>query len=903
MSADRPFTKENLDECLKELAKEFRKRNGKKMPAEIILIGGASILINYGFREMTYDMDAIVKDSGTMKDAINSVGDRLGLPVGWLNTDFIHTSSYTPRLETFSKYYKTFANILQIRTISAEYLVAMKLMAGRQYKNDLSDIVGIIYEHGIRKDELSFERIQKAVTDLYDSYDRLPEASRTFIESVYARDDLSEFYKQCKELEKENKDVLIQFQEDYPDTLNSNNLEEILKAAKAKKKDFLPITKEDMLKRGWQQPDFVYVIGDAYVDHSSFGPAIISRVLEAHGYKVAIISQPDWNDPESIDVFGEPRLGFLVSSGNMDSMVNHYTVNKKRRHEDAYTPGGKAGKRPDRAVLVYCNLIKKKYKDVPVIIGGIEASLRRLGHYDYWSDKMKRSILMDSGADLLSYGMGEKTMVEIADALNQGFSVSEITYVRGTVYKAREIGNISGPKIILPDYDEISSDKVAYAKSFNIQSQNTDAISGKILIEKYGEKRYIIQNPPAYPLTMEEMDEIYDLPYMNTYHPSYEKEGGVPAIKEIKFSLTSNRGCFGGCSFCALNFHQGRVVQVRSHESLLKEAKAMTEDPEFKGYIHDVGGPTADFRRTACDKQMTKGVCTNKQCMYPEICKNMVVDHSDYLALLRKLRALPKVKKVFIRSGIRFDYVMAEKDSTFLREVCKYHVSGQLRVAPEHVSDRVLKLMGKPKKKVYEDFCKKFDSINKELDMKQYVVPYLISSHPGSTLEDAIALAESVRDMGYMPEQVQDFYPTPSTISTCMYYTGLDPRTMEPVYVPETYHEKAMQRALIQYRDPANYKLVKEALLTAGREDLIGFDRTHCLIPPRQLSRKPKAGETKRSSESKGNSGAAKAGGKSSISKNSAKQSDRQSSKPTNNKTTKTKKTTNNKSWNKQKNR
>ncbi len=616
-------------------------------------------------------------------------------------------------------------------------------------------------------------------------------------------------------------------------------------------KDFLPVTKEDMKKRGWKQADFVYVIGDAYVDHSSFGPAIISRVLESRGYKVAIISQPDWNDPESIDVFGAPRLGFLVSSGNMDSMVNHYTVNKKRRHEDAYTPGGKAGKRPDRAVLVYCNLIKKKYKDVPVIIGGIEASLRRLGHYDYWSDKMKRSILLDSGADLLSYGMGEKSMIEIADALNSGTQVSQITKVRGTVYKAREIDHISSPKILLPDYDEITADKRAYAKSFNIQSQNTDAINGKVLIEKYGEKRYIVQNPPSFPLTMDEMDEIYDLPYRNAYHPSYEKEGGVPAIKEVKFSLTSNRGCFGGCSFCALNFHQGRAVQVRSHDSLIREAKAMTEDPEFKGYIHDVGGPTADFRRPACEKQKEKGVCTNKQCMYPEICKNMVVDHSDYIALLRKLRALPKVKKVFIRSGIRFDYVMEEingakgdtrnNGETFLREVCKYHVSGQLRVAPEHVSDRVLKLMGKPKKKVYEDFCRKFDRMNQELGMKQYVVPYLISSHPGSTLEDAIALAERVRDMGYMPEQVQDFYPTPSTISTCMYYTGLDPRTMEPVYVPETYHEKAMQRALIQYRNPENYKLVKEALLMAGREDLIGFDRKHCLIPPRPLKEKTDA--------------------------------------------------------------
>lgn len=601
-------------------------------------------------------------------------------------------------------------------------------------------------------------------------------------------------------------------------------------------KDFLPITKQDMEKRGWKQPDFVYVIGDAYVDHSSFGPAIISRVLESRGYKVAIISQPDWNDPESIDVFGCPRLGFLVSAGNMDSMVNHYTVNKKRRHSDAYTPGGVAGRRPDRATLVYCNLIKKKYKNVPVIIGGIEASLRRLAHYDYWSDKMKRSILLDSGADILIYGMGELPIVEVADALESGMAVSDITYVRGTVYKSRGTDSITEKYIELPDYELLEDDRLEYARSFNIQYKNTDYVSAAVLVEKYGEKRYVIQNPPARPLNQQEMDDVYALPYMNSYHPSYEKAGGVPAISEIRFSLTSNRGCFGACSFCALAFHQGRVVQTRSHESLLKEAKMMTEEKDFKGYIHDVGGPTANFRRTACAKQSEKGACTDRQCMYPSICKNMKVDHKDYVELLRKLRALPKVKRVFIRSGIRFDYVMADKDDTFLKELCKYHVSGQLRVAPEHVSDHVLDLMGKPRKKVYDDFCRRFEKINESLHMDQYVVPYLISSHPGSTLEDAIALAESVRDMGYMPEQVQDFYPTPSTISTCMYYTGVDPRTMKPVYVPKSFHEKAMQRALIQYRNPENYKLVKEALLKAGREDLIGFDRKHCLISPRQIS-------------------------------------------------------------------
>lgn len=604
-------------------------------------------------------------------------------------------------------------------------------------------------------------------------------------------------------------------------------------------KDFLPITRQEMQKRGWEQPDFVYVIGDAYVDHSSFGPAIISRVLEAHGYKVCIISQPDWKNEESITVFGEPRLGFLVSAGNMDSMVNHMTVNKKRRSTDAYTPGGVVGKRPDYATIVYCNLIKKKYKKSPILIGGIEASLRRMAHYDYWSDKIKRSILMDSGADILMYGMGELSIVEIADALDSGILVSDITFVKGTVYKAKDVTDVKETLcgIELPSFDEVSSDKRTYAKSFNIQYQNTDFVTAKPLIECYGEKRYIVQNPPQRPLTTQEMDDVYELPYMNTYHPSYKKEGGVPAISEIKFSLTSSRGCFGGCSFCALTFHQGRIVQVRSHESLVREATEMTKDPEFKGYIHDVGGPTANFRRPACDKQMTKGVCTNKQCLYPSPCKNMKVDHSDYIALLRKLRAIPGVKKVFIRSGIRFDYVMADKDDAFLKELCKYHISGQLRVAPEHVTNHVLDLMGKPHSEVYKGFVNKFEKINKDLKLNQYVVPYLISSHPGSTMEDAIALAESVRDMGYMPKQVQDFYPTPSTISTVMYYTGLDPRTLKPVDITRNAHEKAMQRALIQYRKPENYDLVKEALLKEGRNDLIGFEK-NCLIPPRKIAGK-----------------------------------------------------------------
>ena len=593
---------------------------------------------------------------------------------------------------------------------------------------------------------------------------------------------------------------------------------------------FLPISKKDMELRGWQEADFVYVIGDAYIDHPSFGPAIISRWLEAHGYKVAIIAQPDWKDEESIALFGEPGLGFLVSAGNMDSMVNHYTVNKKHRSTDAYSPGGKAGLRPDYATVVYCNLIRKKYKKIPIIIGGIEASLRRLGHYDYWSDKLKHSILRDSGANLLIYGMGEHPIIEIADALASGIDIKDITYVRGTVYKTDDISNIENI-IQLPDYEEIAKDKKTYAESFLIQYENTDPYSAAVLSEKYGEKQYVVQNPPSYPLSTEEMDDVHELPYMRTYHPIYEKDGGVPAINEIKFSLTSNRGCFGGCSFCALTFHQGRIVQVRSHESLIREAKLMTEDPDFKGYIHDVGGPTADFRRPACDKQLKYGVCKNKQCLFPAPCKNMVADHSDYVELLRKLRSIKGVKKVFIRSGIRFDYVLADKNKEFLKELCKYHISGQLRTAPEHVSKKVLELMGKPGHSVYTKFCREFDEINHKLGMQQYAIPYLMSSHPGSSLDEAVELAEYIRDMGYNPEQVQDFYPTPSTLSTCMYYTGVDPRNMQKVYVAKNAHEKAMQRALIQYRNPANYELVKEALIRCNRTDLIGFDEK-CLIRP-----------------------------------------------------------------------
>ena len=594
---------------------------------------------------------------------------------------------------------------------------------------------------------------------------------------------------------------------------------------------FLPVSRADMEERGIDQLDFVYVIGDAYVDHPSFGPAIISRLLESHGYQVGIIAQPDFRHAESIMALGEPRLGFLVSAGNMDSMVNHYSVAKKHRKVASYT-GGEMGKRPDRAVIVYCNLIRQKYKHVPIIAGGIEASLRRMAHYDYWSDSLRRSILLESGADLVSYGMGERSIVAIADALDAGMPVKDITYIPGTVCKVRSLDEISD-YTVLPDYESICKDKKKYAESFYIQYSNTDPFSGKRLVEPYSQNCFIVQNPASEPLTMEEMDQVYDLPFQRTWHPMYDAAGGIPALSEVKFSLVSCRGCFGGCSFCALTFHQGRIIQARSHESLIKEAKLMIEEPDFKGYIHDVGGPTADFRAPACEKQMTKGVCPHKQCLFPEPCKNLRADHSDYIALLRKLRALPKVKKVFIRSGIRFDYVLADKKSTFLEELCRYHVSGQLKVAPEHVSDPVLACLGKPKAAVYQEFCRQYKKMNERLGLKQYLVPYLMSSHPGSTMKEAVELAEYCRDLGYMPEQVQDFYPTPSTISTCMYYTGLDPRTMTAVYVPKDPHEKEMQRALIQYRNPANRVLVREALLKAGREDLIGYG-PKCLLRPDQ---------------------------------------------------------------------
>ena len=601
---------------------------------------------------------------------------------------------------------------------------------------------------------------------------------------------------------------------------------------------FLPVTPEEMKERGWEQPDFVYVNGDAYVDHPSFGAAIISRVLESHGYKVCIISQPDWKEDESIRIFGRPRLGFLVSSGNMDSMVNHYYVSKKRRSTDAYTPGGVMGKRPDHAAVVYANLIRRSYKDVPVILGGIEASLRRMAHYDYWSNSFKHSILIDSQADLISYGMGEKSIVEIADALNAGISVKDLSFIPGTVYRTKDISGIYEGEL-LPSYAEMKETPARYAESFRIQYNNTDPCNGKTLIEPYPDGSFVVQNPPQLPLSTEEMDSVYSLPYMRTFHPSYEALGGVPAIAEIKFSLISNRGCFGGCSFCALTFHQGRTVQVRSHDNIVEEAEMMIRDPEFKGYIHDVGGPTANFRAPSCQKQLTLGVCKHRQCLFPKPCENLTVDHSDYLALLRRLRSLPGIKKVFIRSGIRFDYLLADPDDTFFKELIRYHVSGQLKVAPEHISDPVLTRMGKPENAVYERFAGKYKQLNDRLGCKQFLVPYLMSSHPGSTLKEAVELAEYLRDTKSWPEQVQVFYPTPSTMSTVMYYTGIDPRDGSRVYVCKNPHEKAMQRALIQYRDPANYDLVQEALVRAGRTDLIGFG-PECLIRPRSI---PKNGQ------------------------------------------------------------
>jgi len=604
-------------------------------------------------------------------------------------------------------------------------------------------------------------------------------------------------------------------------------------------RQFLPISRTDMEERGWDSVDFAYVIGDAYVDHPSFGAAIISRVLESHGYKVGIIAQPDWKDRSSIDVFGRPRLGYLVSGGNMDSMVNHYTVAKKHRSTDAYTPGGIMGKRPDRAVIVYCNLIRSLYKDVPIIIGGVEASLRRLAHYDYWSDTVRRSVLLDSQADILSYGMGERSIVEIADALDSGLPVDQITYIDGTAYRTRSTEQVYDA-LTLPPYSKIKEDKKAYAESFAIQHKNADPFYGKRMIEPYSSNEFVVVNPPAKLLTQRELDQVYELPYCRTYHPIYEKAGGVPAIEEIKFSLTSCRGCFGSCNFCALTFHQGRIVTARSHDSLIREAELLTKEPDFKGFIHDVGGPTADMRHPACEKQGKKGSCPHRQCLFPAPCPNLDASHRDYLELLRKLRKLPGIKKVFIRSGIRFDYVLAEKNDTFLRELVEHHISGRLKLAPEHIADAVLKRMGKPEAAVYQRFMEKYRKKNAASGRDQFIEPYLMSSHPGSRLQEAIQLAEWLRDQHIRPQQVQDFYPTPSTISTCMYYTGMDPRTMEKVYVTRNPHEKALQRALIQYKEPQNRELVLEALRLADRTDLIGFG-PKCLIPPRNMDKQKKA--------------------------------------------------------------
>ena len=584
---------------------------------------------------------------------------------------------------------------------------------------------------------------------------------------------------------------------------------------------FLPITNEECKARGWTQPDFVLITGDGYIDHPSFGTAIISRLLESRGYKVAILPQPDWNSKNDFMRFGRPRLGFLINAGNVDSMVNHYSVFKHKRKTDAYSPGGVTGKRPNRAVIVYSNRAREAYKDIPIIIGGIEASLRRLGHYDYWDDRVRRSILLDAKADILIYGMGERAVIEIAEALDSGIEAQDIGWIRGTCVKAKEI-YMDDETQVLPEFEQITGSKQAYAESFAIQYKNNDYITAKRLVENYDERLFVVQNPPQPPLETQELDDIYELPYEGTYHPSYEDQGGIPAIKEVEFSIISSRGCFGGCSFCALTYHQGRQVRGRSKASIVKEGKRLTELPGFKGYIHDVGGPTANFRDAACEKQLTKGVCTHKDCLYPHPCSQMNVDHREYLEVLRELRSIKGIKKVFIRSGVRFDYVMADKSEEFLRELCKYHVSGILKVAPEHVSDRVLSYMHKPEKKVFQEFSRKYKKINEQLGLKQFLIPYLISSHPGSTLEDAIELAVFLSDNGFVPDQVQDFYPTPGTLATCMYYTELEPLTMQPVYVAKSLEEKKMQRALIHFNKPENQDLVKAALIKAGRQDLFG---------------------------------------------------------------------------------
>ena len=594
--------------------------------------------------------------------------------------------------------------------------------------------------------------------------------------------------------------------------------------------EFLPINRTEMNERGWDRPDFVYVTGDSYVDHPSFGVAIISRVLEAEGFRVAILSQPDYKSCDAFKEFGRPRLGFLVTAGNIDSMVAHYSVAKRRRNYDYYTAGGKMGNRPDRATIVYCNRIREAYGDVPIIIGGLEASLRRFAHYDYWDDKVRRSILVDSRADILTYGMGENILRRIAFLLDKGVPVKKIHDVRGTCYLSNPDEAVHYPVAAEFDYNELKTDKKKYADAFGIQYKNQDSINGKAIIEHYDNK-ILVQNPPMPPLERDELDKVYALPYMRTFHPSYIKDGGVPAIEEVRFSITHNRGCFGACNFCALAFHQGRTVRSRSEESVLREAKLITEMPDFKGYIHDVGGPTANFRYPACDHQLKYGVCSNKKCLAPTPCKNLKVDHTEYMEMLEKIEKLPKVKKVFIRSGIRFDYLMYDDNDAFFKKLVKDHVSGQLKVAPEHISDRVLDCMGKPHIDVYNAFKKKYFDYCREIGKEQYLVPYLMSSHPGSTVNEAIELACYLKAEHYAPEQVQDYYPTPGTASTVMYYTGINPLNGKKVYVPTTYEEKSEQRALLQFNKPDNAQKVRSALIKAGREDLIGFSG-NCLVKP-----------------------------------------------------------------------
>lgn len=601
---------------------------------------------------------------------------------------------------------------------------------------------------------------------------------------------------------------------------------------------FLPISKKDMRERGWEECDFIIVTADAYIDHHSFGTAIISRVLESNGYRVGIIAQPDWKTLYDFQRLGRPKYAFLVNAGNMDSMVNHYTVSKRLREKDLYSPGGEMGNRPDRATIVYCNKIREAFKDVDVVIGGIEASLRRFAHYDYWSDKVRKSMLIDSTADLLIYGMGEKQIVAIAESMRNNVRAKDITYVRGTCYVAETLEDVQD-YIEIPSYKEVGLDKYKYAKASKVQDEEQDSVRGHVIVQKHGNK-YVVQNIPEAPLNRQELDEVYGLPYMRSYHHIYEAKGGIPAIEEVKFSTVSSRGCFGDCKFCAITFHQGRVVQSRSKESILQEVHEITKLPDFKGYIHDVGGPTANFRKPACSKQLAFGACKGKECLSPDVCKNMEVDHTEYLDLLRSIRNVPKVKKAFVRSGLRYDYIMADKDDTFFKELVEYHVSGQLKVAPEHISKDVLKYMGKPAGETYDRFVAKFEKITKKLGKKQYIIPYLMSSHPGSTLKCAIELAEYLRDINYQPEQVQDFYPTPGTVATTMYYTGIDPITMKEVYVPKTKHEKAMQRALLQFKNPKYYTLVYEALTEAGRTDLIG-NGPKCLIRDKKDNHKKSA--------------------------------------------------------------